>query len=60
MCVCICVLECCCRWGTGLAALPNPLRFELVQRDGGGSVADIKVNGESCLLMLLLGEPSGN
>ncbi len=54
-----------------MAALPNPLRLPVracmcvwslrASAEGwGGSVADMKVKGESCLPTLPLGEPSGS
>lgn len=46
-CECLCVRECECVWSLRTGA-----------EGWGGSVADMKVKGESCLLMLLLGEPS--
>lgn len=53
------VSQCCWRWGTGFAVLPNPLRLPVRRRmcaahictatEGWETVVDIKVKGESCL-----------
>ena len=69
VCVRACVSVCLSGWGTGLAA--NPLRLPVCvcvcvcvcvwSAEGWeGSVADMKVKGESCLPTLPLGEPSGS